>query len=125
MIDESMPLEWMIHDVKITPANAINDANKWQDVDADTDSYTISQCRVDSNKGLTSITEGTAGTVTAIQGTYTLYIDAKHSFPLDKIPNNGDLVEWSDGYSDFSASVQAVSSLYSDNGINHWEVTLQ
>ncbi|NKZ16071.1 putative minor capsid protein [Pediococcus acidilactici] len=120
-----MPLEWLIHDVKITPANAINDANNWQDVDADTDSYTISQCRVDSNKGLASITEGTAGTVTAIQGTYTLYIDAEHSFPLDKIPNNGDLVEWSDGYSDFSANVQAVSSLYSDNGINHWEVTLQ
>lgn len=122
MVDESLPKSWLIHEVKVTPP--LDGPNGWQDSHED-DGFIIHHCRVDSNDAITTITEGTGGTATAVQGTYTLYIDAKNSYPLDRLPAVNDQVTWSDGYSNFSAMVMSVASLYNDTGINHWEVGMQ
>jgi hypothetical protein len=124
MVDETMPMHWLIHDVKVTPASAIRTANDWQDVNEDDAAFIIQHCRIDSNDALVSVTEGMGGTVSAIQGTYTLFIDAVNSYPLDTLPQVNDIVEWSDGYSSFKTAVKSISSMYSDSEINHWEVAL-
>ena len=123
MVDESLPKSWLIHEVKVTPPS--DGPNGWSGNNEDNDGFIIQYCRVDSNDAITTITEGTGGTATAVQGTYTLYIDAKHSYPLDRLPAVNDQVTWSDGYSNFSSVVMSVESLYSDTGINHWEVVMQ
>lgn len=125
MVNEAMPKDWLIHDVKVIPYDSINNANNWQDVNPEDGVFIIQCCRVDSNDALVSLTEGTGGDVTAEQGTYTLFIDAVNSYPLDRLPQLNDVVNWTDGYSNFNATVKSITTGYSDNGVNHWEVVLQ
>lgn len=124
MMDESLPLSWLIHDVTVVPKESQKRVDDWEYKKPDDKFFVLSHCRVDSDHSIASIPEGTAGNVNVIQGNYTLFIDAVHSSPLDRLPKEDDKVQWSDGFSNFEAVVKQVKSLYSDNGINHWEVIL-